>query len=173
MKNIIQALLLLLMATTWSTHGQEKAKKNSKKDEPKSYADIITEEAQTDTGLFDVHQIDDKYYYEIPDSLFGREMLIVTRIAKTATGLGFGGGKQNTQVVRWEKKHKKVLVRVASYINQALGTISALLALLPVASVSLGPFGARGEGGAHAWDDAFGAGGFESEESHLLRSCAL
>lgn len=119
MKNITQVLLLLILATTWSAQGQEKAKKNSKKDEPKGYSDIITEEAQTDSGLFDVHQIDDKYYYEIPDSLFGREMLIVTRIAKTATGLGFGGGKQNTQVVRWEKKHKKVLVRVVSYQNVA------------------------------------------------------
>ena len=35
------------------------------------------------------------------------------------------------------------------------------------------PFGGRGEGGAHAWDDAFGAEGGESEEYHLLRLCAL
>ena len=65
--------------------------------------------------MFDVHQVDDKYYYEIPDSLFGREMLVVTRIAKTASGIGFGGGKQNTQVLRWEKRSKRVLLRVVSH----------------------------------------------------------
>ena len=65
--------------------------------------------------MFDIHQVDDKYYYEIPDSLFGREMLVVTRIAKTASGIGFGGGKQNTQVLRWEKRSKKVLLRVVSH----------------------------------------------------------
>ena len=87
-------------------------KKDSKE---KSYDDIITDEAMTDKGLFDVHQVDDKYYYEIPDSLFGREMLVVTRIAKTASGIGFGGGKQNTQVLRWEKRSKRVLLRVISH----------------------------------------------------------
>jgi hypothetical protein len=42
-------------------------------------------------------------------------MLMVTRISKTASGIGFGGGKQNTQVLRWQKKDKKVLLRVVSY----------------------------------------------------------
>ena len=42
-------------------------------------------------------------------------MLMVTRIAKTANGIGFGGGKQNTQVLRWEKKGKKILLRVVSH----------------------------------------------------------
>ena len=42
-------------------------------------------------------------------------MLMVTRIAKTASGIGFGGGKQNTQVLRWEKDTKKVLLRVVSH----------------------------------------------------------
>ena len=42
-------------------------------------------------------------------------MLMVTRIAKTASGIGFGGGKTNTQVLRWEKKNKQILLRVVSY----------------------------------------------------------
>ena len=62
-----------------------------------------------------MHKVDENYFYEIPDSLFGREMLVVTRIAKTASGIGFGGGKQNTQVLRWEKRSKKVLLRVVSH----------------------------------------------------------
>ena len=85
---------------------KEKKEDSKESSKPKSYEEIITKEAKTDKGLFDVHKVKDKYYYEIDNSLLGREMLMVTRIAKTAAGLGFGGGKQNTQVLRWQKKIK-------------------------------------------------------------------
>lgn len=92
-----------------------KPKKKPKKGGIQPYSKVITKDAKSDEGLFTVHEVDDKYFYEIPDSLFNREMLMVTRIAKTASGLGFGGGKQNTQVLRWEKNKKKVLLRVVSH----------------------------------------------------------
>jgi len=92
-----------------------KPKKKPKKGDIQPYNKVITKDAKSDTGLFTVHEVSDKYFYEIPDSLFNREMLMVTRIAKTASGLGFGGGKQNTQVLRWEKNKKKVLLRVVSH----------------------------------------------------------
>ena len=90
-------------------------KEKSKKGEIESYEKVITKDAKTDKGLFDVHIVDDNHYYEIPDSLFNKEMLMVSRISKTATGIGFGGGKINTKVLRWEKLPKKVLLRVVSY----------------------------------------------------------
>ncbi|GAA4281064.1 zinc-dependent metalloprotease [Gaetbulibacter aestuarii] len=85
------------------------------KDGIKPYNQVITKNAKTDSGLFTIHKIDDDYFYEIPDSLFDREMLMVTRIAKTANGIGFGGGKQDEKVLRWQKKDKMVLLRVVSY----------------------------------------------------------
>ena len=90
-------------------------KPKPKKRDLKPYDEIITEDAVSDSGLFTVHKIDADFFYEIPDSLFDKEMLMVTRISKTASGIGFGGGKQNTQVLRWQKKNKKVLLRVVSY----------------------------------------------------------
>ncbi|MCK7588975.1 zinc-dependent metalloprotease [Subsaxibacter sp. CAU 1640] len=92
-----------------------KPAKKPGKDDIQPYEKVITKEAKTDDGLFKVHKIDDSYFYEIPDSLFEREMLMVTRIAKTASGLGFGGGKQDESVLRWQKKDKKVLLRVVSH----------------------------------------------------------
>ena len=92
-----------------------KFKPKPKKGAIKPYDKVITKEAISDEGLFTVHKIDDQFFYEIPDSLFEREMLMVTRISKTAKGIGFGGGKQNEQVLRWQKKDKKVLLRVVSY----------------------------------------------------------
>ncbi len=94
---------------------QTNGKPSDKKDKIKPYDKVITKEAKSDTGLFTTHQVAEKYYYEIPDTLFNKEMLMVTRISKTASGIGFGGGKVNTQVLRWEKKPTKVLLRVVSY----------------------------------------------------------
>merc|ERR1711974_23924 len=97
-----------------ATAASKPAKKPGKND-IQPYNKVITKDAKSDEGLFTVHTIDENFFYEIPDSLFDREMLMVTRIAKTASGLGFGGGKQNEQVLRWEKKGKKVVLRVVSY----------------------------------------------------------
>jgi len=92
-----------------------KAKPKPKKDAIKPYGKVVTKDHQTDEGLFKVHTKDASYLFEIPDSLLQREMLMVTRIAKTASGIGFGGAKANTQVLRWEKKNKQILLRVVSH----------------------------------------------------------
>ncbi len=130
LKQITKLLLVLfILGTATDIQAQKKSKKKRKKGntetpapkpKPKKgvilpYGKVITKKAKTDEGLFKVHQIDDNYFYEIPDSLLEREMLMVTRIAKTASGIGFGGGKQNTQVLRWQKNGKKILLRVVSY----------------------------------------------------------
>lgn len=79
------------------------------------YSKVITKDAETDDGVFKVHKVEKNYFYEIPDSLLEREMLMVTRIAKTAAGMGFGGGKQNEQVLRWQRYEDNILLRVISY----------------------------------------------------------
>ncbi|MGB5362795.1 MAG: DUF5117 domain-containing protein, partial [Aureibaculum sp.] len=130
-KQITNTLLIVLFVffITTDTQAQKKSKKKKskdaveapaekpkpKKDEILAYDKVITKEAKTDDGLFKVHEIDEKYFYEIPDSLLEREMLMVTRISKTASGIGFGGGKQNTEVLRWQKHGKKILLRVVSH----------------------------------------------------------
>ena len=120
---------LLLIALSFSVSGcavfqpkdkkattQASAKPESKdKNGIKPYDKVITKDAKSDKGLFTVHQVDENYFYEIPDSLLNREMLTVTRIAKTANGIGFGGGKQDTQVHKWEKKNNQILLRVVSH----------------------------------------------------------
>ena len=94
---------------------EQVAKPKPKKGGILPYDEVVTKEMKTDKGLFNVHSADDKYLFEVPDSLMNREMLMVTRIAKTANGIGFGGGKTNTQVLRWQRKGKKVLLRVVSH----------------------------------------------------------
>ncbi|MDO5104418.1 zinc-dependent metalloprotease [Capnocytophaga sp.] len=94
---------------------EAEAKKKAEAAKPKGFDAIIPKSAKTSQGLFTLHQVNDKFFYQIPDSLLGKEMLMVTRISKTASGIGFGGEEANNQVIRWEKKDKKILVRMVSH----------------------------------------------------------
>lgn len=120
------ALLLVTPATAQKKKGKEADKpaavpadKDKKETGIQPYDKVITAKAKTDEGLFNVHKVDDKFFYEIPDSLFGRELLNVTRISKTAQNIGYGGEEINEQVLRWQKRDKKVLLRVVSFNNVA------------------------------------------------------
>ena len=83
------------------------------------YTDVITEDAITSEGLFDTHMIEDKLYYEIPLDMLDREMLLLTRIAKTPDGVGYGGSKTNTSTVRWERNKERIFLRLVGYQNFA------------------------------------------------------
>ena len=98
---------------------QEEDEEAEDEEETKSYADVITEDAVTSEGLFDAHMIDDKLFYEIPLELLDREMLLLTRVARTPDGAGYGGSKANTSTVRWERNGDRVLLRLVGYENFA------------------------------------------------------
>ena len=87
--------------------------------EIKAFSDVIEDDFDKDEGLFNVYKDDSKYFYEIPDSLLDREMLMVSRIARTADGISYGGMKNNTQVLRWQKRDNKILLRRVSFSNTA------------------------------------------------------
>ncbi|MBN9386113.1 MAG: zinc-dependent metalloprotease [Chitinophagaceae bacterium] len=93
----------------------------SQKQEPKPYKEVITDKAVSRTGLFAVHHIDDKWYFEIPDSLLGRDILVSTRYSKTAAGgSSYGGEQVNLQTIRWEKGPSySLFLRVLTIVNVA------------------------------------------------------
>jgi hypothetical protein len=92
------------------------------KDSIMPYAQVITSKAQTDSGLFIVHKIGSRYYFEIADSLLGREILVVSRISGSVDQLTFGGAGMDTrpeQVIRFERQGDNLLMRLVSYNNVA------------------------------------------------------
>ena len=97
-----------------TTEGEEQEADTTTK-----YTDVITEDAVTSEGLFDTHMIEDKLYYEIPLDMLDREMLLLTRIAKTPDGVGYGGSKVNTSTVRWERINERIFLRLMGYQNFA------------------------------------------------------
>jgi hypothetical protein len=88
---------------------------------PKPYNEVITAKAKSMKGLFTVHKVDDKYYFEIPDSIMGRDIMAITRFSKVAGGAGvYGGEVANQQVVQFEKgPDNKVFMRVVTLISVA------------------------------------------------------
>ena len=94
---------------------------------PKPYKEVITNKAQTQRGLFTVHKLDDKYYFEIADSLIGREFMAVTRVSKAPTGAGYGGELANQTVLKFEKgPENKVFLKVVTLINVSPDTAQAM-----------------------------------------------
>lgn len=146
---VILFLLLLGMVFTTEDAQAQRKKKQDQKNQPaaaaqasppaarpaasrngiKPYQEVITAKAKSKEGLFKVHEIEGKYFYEIPDSLLGREMLIVTTIAKTADGIGYGGERTNTLLVRWDRNEDNILLRVVSYSNTAADSLPIFTAV--------------------------------------------
>jgi hypothetical protein len=97
-----------------------------KKEGIKKFSDLIGK-VKGDNGLFNTYKVDGKYYFEIPDSLINREMLVVTRFVKTPAGLKsfgqqYGGEEVNDQVWKWERHDKQIFIRVPSYSVRADST---------------------------------------------------
>lgn len=88
-------------------------------DDPKAFGDVVPDDAETDDGLITIHRTTDDLYFEIPDSLMGRELLMVSRVSQAQAELAYGGEKVNTQVLRWERRDDELLLRVASYEKTA------------------------------------------------------
>jgi hypothetical protein len=91
---------------------------------PKPYKEVITEKAITNIGLFTVHKVEEKYYFEIADSIMGREIYAITRFSKAPGGGGiYGGNEVNKQTLKFEKgPNNNVFIRVVTLISMADST---------------------------------------------------
>ncbi len=87
------------------------------------YDEIITDDAESEVGMFTVHMVDDKLYFEIPDEELGHEVLLVSRIARAQEGTGYGGVRLNNYVLRWEKRGDDILLR--SVLHQSAADTSS------------------------------------------------
>ena len=131
-KKLTLIIVLLLIFSSQDIFSQSRKKRKEDKNavtkvepkatdakkEPKPYKKVIDSTAVTQKGLIDVHKIDNKYLFEIPDSILGSEIMTITRYSKTPAGGGiFGGEEINRQVVRWEKGlNNNILLRSITYV---------------------------------------------------------
>src|SRR5690606_17631237 len=88
--------------------------------QPQDYRSVVTPAAQTDRGLFDVHRVGERILFEIPDSVLGRDMALMSRYASTQDGLANGGDRMApNMVVQWERRGERVLLRAISHSSSA------------------------------------------------------
>ena len=130
----IVSICLLGTFCSETASAQKKSKKTSasaatapKKEGLKPFSEVITAKASTKNGLFKTYKVDDKWFFEIPDTLLNREMLVVTRLNKVPSGVSvgnqqYGGEELNDQVWQWERRGKQVFIRVPSYSVRADST---------------------------------------------------
>ena len=114
---------------------------------PRPYAQVIRgTDLKSKAGLFKAHQIGDSLFYEIPRAELGRDMLLTTEIEKTVQGAGYGGQSLGEDLIRWERRGNRILLRgvpsgvVASDTTNAVmqavdnATYAPIIAAFPVAA---------------------------------------
>ena len=90
---------------------------------PKPYREVITPAAVTDSGVFIVHRIGEKLFYEIPRPMLGRQFRLVVDRRGTIRGVGYAGEQIAARVVRWDRMGNRVLLRMVSYAMRADSTL--------------------------------------------------
>ena len=123
-----------------TTEAVDKAKADSiakaKKDPLQPYGKVITGKAKKMNGFFKVHNVEGKYYFEIADSLLGRDILIVNRIVKAPVDkqkrkAGYPGDHISDEVIRFEiGPDNKLFVRQISYLEHSADTLGLYQAVL-------------------------------------------
>lgn len=94
---------------------------------PRPYKEVITDKAITMNGFFKVHKVDDKYYFEIPNDMLWRDILVVNRISRTQAGSGYGGDQVGQNVIRFDKgPNNRMFLRTISYAVYARDSTSPM-----------------------------------------------
>src|SRR3954469_15408523 len=117
---------------------------------PRPYAQVITGRAHTMRGGITVHQVDDRFFFEVPDSLLHRDFLLVSRESGVPSGanqagLEFAGMETARRVVRWNRINDRVQLEIISYaavaddslpiaISVRNNNFSAILGSFPIAA---------------------------------------
>ena len=119
--NVLFTGMLALGIMTANAESQifkKKKKKNNisteqtdsvKKDSAANYKKLL-KGAKTTEGMFKIHQVKDKYYFEIPKKLMTRDFMISSRVSSTSNNKDVAAGQmpRNPVVVTFSADNKKV-----------------------------------------------------------------
>ncbi|UYQ91172.1 zinc-dependent metalloprotease [Chitinophaga horti] len=94
----------------------------------KPYAQVITAKSKSYAGMFTVHQLNNRIYFELPDSMLGREILVVNRIARAAAGprpqmTNYAGDHIGENVIHFEKgPDDKIFMKLMRFNERSADT---------------------------------------------------
>ncbi|MCA0375556.1 MAG: zinc-dependent metalloprotease [Gemmatimonadetes bacterium] len=81
---------------------------------PRPYAQVIPARARSERGGITVHKVDDRWFFEVPDSLLTRDFLMVTRAAGVPGGSGgfqSAGSSLTERLIRWERVGDRLFLK--------------------------------------------------------------
>ena len=90
--------------------------------EQKKYEELMKNPAlKTQEGVFKVHRVDEKIYFEIPEDKYGKPFLWQAEIAELPKALGFPGTPAGVKTIRFVRKDKKVQIKTVDVSTRAAG----------------------------------------------------
>ncbi|MCR5077094.1 MAG: zinc-dependent metalloprotease [Prevotella sp.] len=106
-------------ATPRHHDGKPGGKDGKDKEKTPPYEQLIKRKGSMQEGLFIVRHIDDKWYFEVPDSIIGRYLLAVTRFTAVPQGFGkFSGEEVGEQTVYFERRDDRTMLLRAYVLTQ-------------------------------------------------------
>ncbi len=100
---------------------------------PKAYKDVITAKAVSDAGMFTIHKVEEKYFFEIPDSMLYRDILVVNRLSKAGASMrvggfaGFAGDDISRNVIQFQRgPNNKIFLRTISFAEYTKDSTSSM-----------------------------------------------
>ena len=102
---------------------------------PQPYNRVVTRQAQTKSGLFNVHRVGDRVLFEIPRREMNKDILLVQEIAQTTLGAGYGGQAAGNRLLRFERRDNRVLLRGISYEIMASDSTSPVAGAVQASNV--------------------------------------
>jgi uncharacterized protein YdeI (BOF family) len=149
MKKLLLPILLTTLATAIFAQGRQQdttaggrrgaafpggfAGATSTRAVPKPYKQVITDKAISHNGLFKTHKVDDRYFFEIGDSVLNRDILVVNRIARAGAEVrsadGYAGDQIGSCVIRFEKgPANRIFMRKISYATYSPDSTKSMYA---------------------------------------------
>lgn len=99
-------------APVYQNKKDEKEKTASKKDSVSAYDKLFKEKHETAMGMFTLHKVKEKVYFEIPLNMLGKEMLIASTVTETSdNGNGIVGGKSDPIHISFTKSAESIQLR--------------------------------------------------------------
>jgi hypothetical protein len=92
--------------------------------QPRPYNRVITRDAKTRRGMFAVHRVNEKLYFEIPKNEMNKDMLLVGRFTRAAAANprlpggqfgNYGGDQFAERTLRWDRSGNRVILRSPSF----------------------------------------------------------
>jgi hypothetical protein len=155
----ILASSVLIVGMVWLSAGQAQPpgkldpaalealrQKAGKVGELKKYDDVITKSAKTQTGVFAVHRVDDKVYFEIPQGMQGRLMLWQAEVARGPSGASWGGMALGHRVIRWQRRENRMYIWGAAFEKRADGKAVQRAVESATQDAIIGSFAVEAEG---------------------------